>query len=315
MSNFTTNSDLVQDALFRAGEPADGTSDFHDAAFRYLNAAYQSLWTGGGEFAPGANESWWWLRESGVIHTAASYSEGTITLTNGSDSFTLSEAPSSTLAGYHLKVDDHPDVYVIDTHSGTSGTLDHDWMGDSVSGGAFRAFKIDYTLENDVIRLISPMMIQQGRSRLVNLWGFPEFSSRWPLSEISNANPTAFTMLDEDEVRFNAVPDDPVRIDYEYLVSPPELVESMGEVPFGEDTPRVPKQYRKVLADIVCMKVLADKNDSRAGFLQQTVRAGVQAMVIENRRRWGNQSREMAIRPRRTGRRHRKVTTDSGLEF
>ena len=80
MANYTFSSDLVNDILFRAGEPIDGTSDFDSVALQYLNRAYQSVWSGGSEILPQINEQWWWLRkdDQGVLTLNPVIDTGTV---------------------------------------------------------------------------------------------------------------------------------------------------------------------------------------------------------------------------------------------
>ena len=59
---------IRNDALFRAGEKTDGTSDLDAQSLIYLNRAYRALYMGGNEFDPSINEIWWWLkREDNII--------------------------------------------------------------------------------------------------------------------------------------------------------------------------------------------------------------------------------------------------------
>ena len=61
MSNLQFSADILDDMLFRAGEPTDGTSEYESKALESLNRAYQALWMGGAELDTTINEDWWWL--------------------------------------------------------------------------------------------------------------------------------------------------------------------------------------------------------------------------------------------------------------
>src|SRR5258708_12240753 len=56
-------SEIVDDVLFRCGEPTDGTSDFDVTALNYVNRAYRAIWVGGGELVKDMNEPWLWLKK------------------------------------------------------------------------------------------------------------------------------------------------------------------------------------------------------------------------------------------------------------
>lgn len=296
MANYTTAKDLIDDALQRANEPTGGASEFQDLAIRLLNRAYQELWTGGGAFEPRINESWWWLRARGQLLLEPQVTSGTVSVTQGSDAITFSSAITTDLAGYHFQVDGHPDVFVIDTHGGSTdaATLDTVYTGDTESEANYQAFKVDYDLAADVLSLMHPMQTQR-TERSIHLIGLEELHEAYPLTSIRDGVPDRFAMLDETKVRFNRAGDDDgeqIRVDYHYLFEPDDLEYTAASVP------SVPRQYRKVLADMVVFWLLVQKNDERANGVGKQARAGIRAMVAENRRRWALQANMGVIRPR-----------------
>src|SRR5262245_44852830 len=96
MANLQYTADILADALFRAGEPTDGNSDFADQALSYLNMAYMQICRGGAEIDPGVSEDWYWLRNDrpGVLILQPPITTLTVNATLGSTSATLSAAPT-----------------------------------------------------------------------------------------------------------------------------------------------------------------------------------------------------------------------------
>src|SRR5690348_10306379 len=101
MANYSTSSDILQAALFEAGEPTDGTSEYQAAALRLLNRAYQAIWMGGAELDPTCNEEWLWLQSStpGVLTIYPVVTTLTAVVTNFSTSIVFSSAPTVSYAG------------------------------------------------------------------------------------------------------------------------------------------------------------------------------------------------------------------------
>ena len=64
MANLKTTTDILQDALFHAGEPQGTNSEYYNQALTYLNRIYQEICSGGSMLDPNIDEKWWWLRKS-----------------------------------------------------------------------------------------------------------------------------------------------------------------------------------------------------------------------------------------------------------
>lgn len=286
MANYTTNADLVTDILFRANEPTDGTSDFDAIALQYLNRAYQGLWSGGSEIDPEVNEVWWWLRkdDQGVLTLNPLQDTGTIAVTNGSASATLSSSIAATMAGRHIKIDDHPDVFIITAHSGgsTSITLESVYTGSTDAAASFKIMQLDYDLASDVLYLTSPFMAYQDGRHEIPVMSLDALRANWPLNEAGSGVPKNAAFIGERKVRFShyggTSSTDLIKLDYEYVYEPSDLSDDSNE-------PLVPRQYRKILADWATGYVLADKDDAKAPNMIEGARRGINAMAKENRRR------------------------------
>lgn len=291
MSNYQFSADLLADVLFRAGEPTNGTSDFNEVALTYINRAYQALWLGGTEVEPAINENWWWLLKEASIVTNAIIN-GSVQVVNGSAAITLSSAPAASVAGRHFTVTGHPETYVIAAHMGgaTAATLDSIYLGATDPAAAYNIFQMDYSVAADVLRLATPMRLTQpnssgtvfsrpGRDYQVQGLSNRELEETYPLAAVTTGIPRFFAQMAEQKVRFDQRTLNRVRIDYTYLQRPADLTTSAAEEPV------IPRQYRRLIADIALIFLLVDKNDNRAEALSAVAKAGVRAMALENRMR------------------------------
>lgn len=291
MANYTYVSDLLDDILFRAGEPTDSTSDFYAAALRYLNRAYQSIWMGGGELVPEMDEHWWWLRKTtpGVLTLQPAIATGTVSVTNNSTSITFSSAPAVDLDNWFFQVDGHDDVFRISAHTAAAAaaTLDGVYTGTDAATASYKVFKLEYSLASDVLKVIAPMRgYRDGEVRVPGM-DLVALERDYPLATVDEGVPSAFAHVTESLVRFNRYPGrdstDLLRLEYDYLYEPDDLEDGAAE-------PVVPRHYRKVLSDVALMFLFIDKNDDRADAIGLAAKAGLMRMARENRNRQNSMS-------------------------
>ena len=287
MANYQFTSDLIDDVLFRVGEPTDGTSDFEAEALRLINRAYRAVWMGGGEFVEGLNEAWLWLKKDppGVITLLPSITAGTVAVTNNSTSITFSSAPAASVAGYHFRTDDDDTVYRIASHTGgaAGATLDAPYVFDTNAAATYRLMKLEYTLAADVLRLISPMTVQGSAHDEIEGIDLAALSKNYPLTVIEGGIPDKFAHVTETKIRFNRYggdeSDEFSRVEYDYLQKPADLTNS------GSEEPLIPLQHRHILADIAVFYLFTTKGDDRVDIEGAKVRAGLRAMKADNRAR------------------------------
>lgn len=289
MANLKFSSDLINDALFRANEPTDGTSDYESQALVYLNRAYQVIWNGGQEFDPELNEKWWWLRKTtpGTLTLEPYRTTGTVTVTQNSTSITFSSAPSASVANWHFKVDGTADVFRISSHTAasTSATLDSVFTSDSGDGSGknYKLFKVEYDLASDFMEFYGPMRVYQDNKDIIEMIDESQMDIQFPLRDIESGVPDYFCMVGTRKIRFNkyglTTTSEYIRADYSYLYIPDDLTDS------GSEEPAVPREHRRVLADMVCFWLKLDKGDSDAEQVGAMARSGLRAMARENRRR------------------------------
>lgn len=289
MANSRFTSELLDEALFDAREPTDGTSDYENEVVRYCNRAYRAIQLGGSEFDKALNEEWWWLRSAlpGVITLQPRLASGTIAVTNASATATFSGVPTpaidSDVTGWYLKVDDRSDIFRISSIASTLATLDSVYTGDTDATATFRLFKLDYTLATTVLRVMSKMAGYADGEYAIE--GMEEDSMKrdYPLALTEAGMPTAFAHIGEREVRFNryggTANGDLRRIDFDFLERPADLTDSASEEPV------IPLEYRHLLADATAYFLLLEKDDDRAAHVLQRVQGGLGAMAKEHRAR------------------------------
>lgn len=154
-----TTADLVSSVLRRCGENQDSSSPYYQQALDYLEQIHNTVITGGNEFNLEVDEPWIWARARKplVLEIQPYYGTGSVSLTQGSVSGTFSAAPSYSVSGYFIKLDNGPEVYRIAQHTGasTSFSLDAAFPQTSVTGATFKAFLLEYSLINSYVTIDS----------------------------------------------------------------------------------------------------------------------------------------------------------------
>lgn len=312
MSNYQYTSDLMEDVLFRGGEPTDSTSDFNSAVLRYLNRAYTAIVKGGDELAPEINEVWWWLKKSNKgILTLQKRITGDISLTENSINGTLSVDPGIDIAGWHFKVNGEPDVYKIATYDGTvTITLDSVYTGVTNTAACFAVHELEHDLASDVLYISGPMIAYRNDQAEIDGIDEVALDRDFPLKDFLYGMPEKFCMMGEQSIRFShgGFNDYLARIEYPYLQRPSELTDATNEEPL------VPPHYRKLIADAALFFLFTDKDDTRADGIGIQVTNQLRAMREDHQRRKGKQSSNMGAIITRPNQSNRKILrTESGL--
>ena len=315
MSNITTSADIINLALFNAGEATDGTSDLDSQALIYLNRAYREIYMGGQSFLPDVNETWWWMKAEASLILEANIITGTVNVANNSTTATFSSTPTPVIdtdvTGWHFKVTGHPDIFKIDSISTATATLDTVYTGSDDTAAGYTLFKLDYDLAAAAIKIIAPMTAYQSGQYLIHGMSTSEMDREYPLALVTSGVPSKFCHMDENTVRFNrwgsSTAGEIIRVDYDYLAFPTALADDSA-------SPLVPLQYRHVLADMVAYYLLGDKNDSRQELFGFQAKAGIKSMADENRARWAQEGKAGHIYPRqRTSSRRYLRTQGQGI--
>ena len=310
--NLKFSSEIMNDALFRAHELTDGSSDFDAQALVYMNRGYRAIYMGGAEFDSKFKEDWWWLKSEGSIILQPTIKTGTVNLTKDSSSITFSASIATDVAGYYFKADNHADVFVVSVHGGATdaATLDTVYTGDTDTTASYRLMKLNYDITS-AIKLIAPMQGYQDRQFKIEGISLDSLERDYPLGDIHAGIPSKFAMVDEDTVRFSHYGDDNgglIRVDYDALTLPADLTDS------GAEEPLIPLQYRHILSDATLFFLLTDKSEQLAPAMGLLTKSGIMSMAKENRNRWAHMGQPGMIYPRQTGRGNarRVLRTESG---
>jgi hypothetical protein len=325
MTTLTSNSDIIRDVLFRAGEPTDGTSDFYTATIEYLNRAYRDVWMGGGALIEDMNEPWLWLKKDppGTLTIIPVINAGGVQTTNGSTAIVFSVIPQDysgnvSVTGRFFKVDATPDVFRIATHTSgsTSATLDTPYTGTTSLTGTqnYKVMTLEYTLAADMLRVISPMRIYAQNKYEVEGVDLISLERDQPLSYVQSGVPTRFALVTESKVRFNKygglVPTELMRIEYDYLAAP---VTELGD---DANQNLIPLVHRQVLADMTLYYLFVSKSDLRAELIGAQAKASLRSMAKDNQARRAQMGRQVGgiiTRPTKFNRFDRVLRTTSGL--
>lgn len=289
MSFYNSTQDLLNGALNRAGELTDGTSPYVTKCLDYLNSLYFSVYAGGNEFDIELGVDWEWAKSNAVITLQSPIATGTVTVTNGSATVTFSTAPSaSSVAGWHLKIDNKPEFFKVSAHTGgaTTATLDGPYTDVSASGQTYKLIKLDYQLASGILRLVGPMnvyKIQDARGDdegKIYQMKYNGFMRQYPMHNIQQQMPTAFsevtrTAAGQPTVRMNAYVADgtQARAEYDYIPIPTPLSNS------GSDIPAMPREFRVALEYGAAYFLMVDKNDDRAAAYYELTQRKLEAMV------------------------------------
>lgn len=311
---FVSGSDIVSDVLFRAGEIA-GSSEWDTKVIDYVNRTYKALCAGSSEFLPEVVEDWWWMRGNGLLILDPVINAGTVAVTQGSASITFSIDPNITgTNARRFKVKGHPEVYVISSITGTAGTLDTVYMGETDAAAAYESYHTVYSLEEistGVQAIISPIVSFYDNPQIFGTT--PErMDFLFPLMRLSSGVPQAFCLESETTIRFShggKSDGKSMRMEFRYRPVVADIENTSVSIPL------VPAHYRHLLADMALVQVFSDKNDDRVSSVGSQARSGLMAMYKENKRRLTKVDQNSgAIHTRQSGVSRRGVLrTESGL--
>ena len=313
MSLYSTYS-LVRDVLFRAGEPTDGTSEFHNKVVDLLNKAQEAVCAGGAEILDGVTEEWDWLKKypPGVLILEPANSRSA-TFTSGSADGTFAVAPGGSFGtGWFIKTPTGRSYRIISHNAGeTAFTLDSAFI--EASGVyTITVMKFEYGLAADVHRIVAPMRMHGVASSPDSgkIEGSSVDQMTSDFGNVPEGTPTNFALIGDQRVRMShCLPStaSKIRVEYDYLVIPTDLVD------LETSAPLLPKQHRILLSHIALMWLWQIKNDSRAGDAKALAQSALLAMARENKRSRSHYGPNYG-QLRRPGVKKRQVLrTESGL--
>jgi hypothetical protein len=248
----------------------------------------------GAEFMPGMPTEWWWMREQGHIIAQPVYDEGSAALVNGSDIGVLSPAPAAAMVDRFFLPQGGRGVYRVIEHNpgDASFRMDSPYAGDDSAAVTFRLVQSDYALPANCIKILDPMITHNDSGRKIYGISMNDMTSSYPPSNMTLGTPERYAPVSESVVRFSHYTNRTERYDFFYLAEPPDLEDTPASVPL------VPLNYRHTLADMACFFVLTDKEEERAVGIGVQAKAGIAAMITENKARWGSTGQMGQVMPR-----------------
>ncbi|HEX7126258.1 MAG TPA: hypothetical protein VF406_10890 [Thermodesulfobacteriota bacterium] len=314
--NYDSVADLKADALFRAGEPTDGSSDFESVVVTYLNAIQQGLLIGG-PFGtrPEAGlpalpiVDWWWARKLAVLSTDAAITTGTVTLTKHSTTVTFSDAPTVDVTDWFLVVGTRIVVPQIVAHVAMSdtATLDAPWP-DVTTTETYVLANLRVPLPADWLRPVGAGRVTVADPPAVSWLRIVDWSTleaMAPRASLAEGVPRVAALMDETTLEVRAWTESPARLELPYLALPADLATG--------GTPVLPRHHRRLLAVGAALLILLDKADDKATALVSEFRGLHAALVQEHTHRIRRLSPAFGQIHPRPGARASRLVTASGI--
>lgn len=317
MSNLRTTQDLLVDALRKAGEKTDGTSQYAGDALEYMNTNYKNILTGATMFELSLGEPWAWAkaRYPLIIQLEVPYSAGSVALTLGSTAGLFSAPPAASMANRLLKLVSRPDYIRIASH--TAGApdfvIDAPYMDETITGSGFLAHKLDYEIgatgggNDGILRLFAPMRVYRNQGTeadgtgLISELDQRTFAEKYPLRTLPDGTPTEYCVLHSDDglivLRFNKSVAVLTRVEIDQILVPVPLTDSSTSIPL------IPEAHREVLSMCTAHDILVDKEDDKQQLFFNFAKAKLQAMMSAQRKARQNARRNfgrMIPRPDQT---------------
>lgn len=287
-----TVPDLLNDALKKSGEKTDGTSDYLNDALGYMDTFHKSIIAGGNEFEVDMGEPWTWAKSKypGILTLNPPYITGGVTLTLGSSAGIFTVPPITSQAGNFIHCSDTFEFYRVVSHTAGNPNFTLDGPVNFSSGTYdFKSIQVDYDLSAaNILRQINPMVVYQQQTsdgdfegRITGL-DLRTFQKKWPMFKMFLGVPTEFAVLYVAQglvtVRMNKVASVPVRVEYEYIPLPVDLINDPSSIPL------IPVSHREVLAYATAFSILTDKEDSKSQSFYTLTQNKLKSLVSANRK-------------------------------
>ncbi len=266
-------------------------------------------------------EDWYWLIKRHVFNTASAYDAGTITVTEGSTAFTLSDTPTTGLGsfvGRKLMVSagtqDSLAVQRIATHTAAAATglLDLEYTNPSSSTAGYHVYQDEYDLPTDFVSLVD--FERYGYQLPARPIG-PQDMLALKGNTTAVGKPQAYTVLDYDttgtpttqrQLWVHPYPDKAYRTEVYYRRQATEMISA-------EDEPAMPENGRQAIihgALEACFSVmLAD--DTRSQIWGRKYVEDVNRLATQHREKTGQKSRIAPLDSHRSWFKGRRVAPGS----
>lgn len=338
MANFATLADVVEYALFRAGEFTTGQlgdGDFFNntdggPVLGYINDTLEGLLLGsplgllGESGQPLAAMDWWWARKkpNGVLHLRGPVTTGTVSVVKGQTALTFSDllADGSAIIGefiigegiiggaldltsWRIRIGDSsylPRIAATVTDGTfTTATLDEPWPDETVTDGAFVAFQLEYDLADDFLRFTGEPTLSQYPYRFPVL-DESTLDQTFPIAATNGGVPRMAALIAPKVIRLSHYPPDLDRVEYPYIGLP----DPFTVADLAPDSTRdliLPPHYRRILGLGAAYYITYDKADTKAGDLKNEFAAVLRAMVQEHNKHQRKMSKNFGAYQYRLG--------------
>lgn len=268
----TTFSDLYTDLMNRVRSQTTETATVSQAK-RYIAIALQDMHIGFQEKVP-------WAERSAQLLTHASYSTGTVAITQGSTTLTGTGTAWNTAnafsvnnaqAGGKIVIAGLPVIYEVSAVGGdTAITLTQKFVGETQTEATYVYFEDEYALAADFLRPVDAQSFDDRGT--IDLISRTEFRQRYPRNAVTG-NPRAACIVDRAasgsttprrRIALAPPPSTTTLIPYSYITSN-LVVSSAGaaqaEFSADSDEPIVPLRYRHAIVFHALAKWYRDKKD------------------------------------------------------
>lgn len=307
--NFTTTRDLKKFVLKLSGELTDGTSEYDDEAVRLLDRAHKALLSGGAELGIDVGQPWAWAvnKYPSVLMLTPYIQTFIAQVTWNSNQIVFSTPPAInvnsdsdqdqnptplpvSVQDWYFQLDNFPECYRIQSHNigDVNAVIDSVYANENSSGGSCILFKIDYDLDENILRLVAPFKTYRNDfyyhtpAPCVDMIDDSEFGRTYPLWDMLQGTPDKFSQIYKSNntmrprVRFNRIPDQMLRLEYNYIPVPAFLQDN------DESIPIVPMDHRITLGYYAAYFLCMVKNDNRAAEYRELAKSGIIAMKRAN---------------------------------
>lgn len=304
-SQYTDFSDLYTGLIEATRSDSSVTATVNQAK-RYINVALHDMHLG-------FDYKFLWAERSAVLITQPDYTDGTLTVTQGSTTLTGSGTAWNTnnnfgvdnmREGGKIRINSGQEVYEITAvASDTSATIGHRFTQDDVSAVSYTYFEDEYALASDFLRPVDQQLFSSDTP--IDLMDRNYFRRRFVRNYITG-KPSVACILDKPfngnttpvrKIRFHRPPDKAYSIPYSYITEN-LVVQADGTAASvlsnDDDEPIVPLRYRHAILFWALYHWYRDKRDDDRS---QEVRAEYGDIMRRTVSDIDKGSRRMRLRP------------------
>lgn len=243
---FSTAEDLASDALWLAGEPTDGTSDFASRVADYLTAVQDTVLGGGplgGAVLPLVD--WLAFRKRSGFEVREPFTTEAGSIVSGDAVLAGATIPWDAV-GAVFSTPEIDRTFRVVAHSGIILTLDHEATTAPEAVTGFTLTPREFSVPADFVRFVGPLRERDG-TRVLSESATPVALDGGTYRRVTDRTIELSTSA-------------PGRFDFEYIARPESLAQTVA---------LLPAPHRRLLSLGAAYLVLLDKADEKAATLYQ----------------------------------------------